>query len=564
MAIDTRAKRNAALIDFSGSAAITPDGSIANSTDRANQEEQYFAGAAAAVVAPVLTIEFAPGVAASAEPTAGQWINITSYCRYAKISRGRSKELDKIKSGTLTITLNNKTRLFDPSYTSGTYYGQLLPNVHIRVTALFNSTTYYLYRGFVNGWPQSYPMQGKQTEVTITANDAFKIFAKIKPITPWEKLIRRDKPLHWWRLNDSSFIDQGFASAQYPGVPTGTFSFNNSLISGDTTNLSANFDGTTNLINFNRDASVSSSSFTFECWMKSSGAIDPDKRSVIFGYGTHLGLNTKDAFSVFIEAPNSAQTPNRLKVSRANIGVSPAFNPETMFDNVIHHVAFTFLDGIIEVYVDGINTCDMTGAVSYGTTMTIMPMVLGYQSVSADYSPALTFFSGSLDEVCIYDEVLTSTQLLDHYNAGISSSFLSTNKTGTRIGLLLDNIDWPSSLRDIDTGNTTVGVITNLPSFLLEYLQKIETSENGRLYITGRGYVRFIARHNYLTETTWNTSLSTFGDDLSTEDPYSNIEIDYDDQLIYNEIVCTSLTGEQQVATNETSIDTFYINNKSE
>lgn len=45
--------------------------------------------------------------------------------------RGRTLETDQYQAGTLTFTLRNETREFDPSNTAGTYYGQLTPGIPV-------------------------------------------------------------------------------------------------------------------------------------------------------------------------------------------------------------------------------------------------------------------------------------------------------------------------------------------------------------------------------------------------------------------------------------------------
>ena len=83
------------------------------------------------------------------------WTEVTSSVRSMSIDRGRSDDWDTF-NGSATVVLNNLTRLYDPFYTSGTYYGKLLPRRQIKIEATYSAVTYPLFRGFVDGWPPSW------------------------------------------------------------------------------------------------------------------------------------------------------------------------------------------------------------------------------------------------------------------------------------------------------------------------------------------------------------------------------------------------------------------------
>lgn len=90
----------------------------------------------------VVTIDFASGA-----------VDVAPYVVRATISRGRFDPLSTvIDAGTATFVLNNETRLFDPSYTSGTYYGELVPGRGVEITV----DTLPIYTGFVDDWDLEY------------------------------------------------------------------------------------------------------------------------------------------------------------------------------------------------------------------------------------------------------------------------------------------------------------------------------------------------------------------------------------------------------------------------
>jgi hypothetical protein len=71
------------------------------------------------------------------------YADVTADVMDISISRGRSRQLDQFNSGTLAFTLRNNTRAYDPTNTSGIYFGGIQPRRPVRFTA--NST--YVFKG---------------------------------------------------------------------------------------------------------------------------------------------------------------------------------------------------------------------------------------------------------------------------------------------------------------------------------------------------------------------------------------------------------------------------------
>jgi hypothetical protein len=78
------------------------------------------------------------------------------------IRRGRWGQLyDDFEAATVSVTLNNEDREFDPSYASGTYYGELLPGRRLQVKV----GAYPLVSGFVNDYDLEYDVSGRSVTV---------------------------------------------------------------------------------------------------------------------------------------------------------------------------------------------------------------------------------------------------------------------------------------------------------------------------------------------------------------------------------------------------------------
>jgi hypothetical protein len=135
----------------------------------------------------------------------------------------------------------------------------------------------------------------------------------------------------------------------------------------------------------------------------------------------------------------------------------------------------------------------------------------------------------------------------------------TAQKSGDRIGTILDlpEINWPSTLRDIETGQMDLGADT-IPdnTSALTYFRLIERSEPGAFFIGKEGGVVF--RDRIAAPSSAGVSLADDGTGI----PYLGMKVQYGSELLANEIaVSSAITTTQVVATDAESIDTFGIFN---
>ena len=136
--------------------------------------------------------------------------------------------------------------------------------------------------------------------------------------------------------------------------------------------------------------------------------------------------------------------------------------------------------------------------------------------------------------------------------AGTSAGQLS----GARINNLLDAIDWPASMRDIDAGLTTMQADPGTARTALNAMQVIETSEYGALYVGPQG--SFIFQDRALTSSSVAATPTEFNDD-GTDIAYNNAVWILNDVLVYNQANVTRSGGSVQTATNQPSIDKYFL-----
>ena len=99
-------------------------------------------------------------------------IDVTQYVRDFTVNRGRSTTLQKFTAGQANVTLDNRTRIFDPTYAAGTYYGQILPRKQI----VIDRDSEVIYTGLVEDWNFNYDVSG-QSLAEVSASDGFTLVA---------------------------------------------------------------------------------------------------------------------------------------------------------------------------------------------------------------------------------------------------------------------------------------------------------------------------------------------------------------------------------------------------
>src|SRR3990167_562908 len=108
------------------------------------------------------------------------WTDITDYVYSINTRRGRQRQLESFQAGTLTITLDNSDRRFDPTNLSGPYVvageSGIAPMLPVQVIATNNVVTYPMFRGYADSWDINW--NGTEDSVaTLQATDGFKVLS---------------------------------------------------------------------------------------------------------------------------------------------------------------------------------------------------------------------------------------------------------------------------------------------------------------------------------------------------------------------------------------------------
>jgi hypothetical protein len=127
--------------------------------------------------------------------------------------------------------------------------------------------------------------------------------------------------------------------------------------------------------------------------------------------------------------------------------------------------------------------------------------------------------------------------------------------TGTRINKILDDVQFPNSMRSISTGDTTCLADPATLRTSLEAIKNAEFSEGlGAFYMSPDGTAIYQSR----SEVTATLGLTPVEFNQTTGIPYKAVKYAFDDKLIINSVVFNRIGGTAQNVFSQDSIDRFF------
>ena len=262
-----------------------------------------------------------------------------------------------------------------------------------------------------------------------------------------------------------------------------------------------------------------------------------------------LGTNVlADAASVIVDVSNQI---NRVETNRGRTALSDQFQTGALTLRIVDQNG-------------NFNPQNVTGP--YYNLLTPMKKV---QITSTFNSVTYPIFSGFITSyVTTYpgesgeDVAITTIQAVDAFRlaqlAQISTVTGATagNLSGTRVNQILDEIDWPASMRDIDAGLTTMQADPGTNRTALQALTTVATSEYGALYVDATG--SFVFQDRAVTVGSIGGTPTVFADDGTGID-YFDASWILNDTLIFNKATITRTGGTAQVSSNQASIDKYFL-----
>lgn len=493
------------------------------------------------MTAPALTVEIGFGSNWKTADGSISWTDVTAYVMHgARVSaqRGRSTELDEFRAGTFSLTLRNEDRRFDPSYSAGPHFGDIKPGTPIRIRATPSGlSAAAVIRGFADSWAQEYDRSNRLGVCVLSCTDGFaKLSTAGLPSSVYALEVAADAPVAWYRLAEDAGTVMGDSSGNnhHGTYDDGQTFFSRKHPNRWETESAIDVDST----------EVRSATVTEELVTALPLGIEFIAFAHPEPFDTGAAVGNRSIASLYHENPTTGSFGLRWDVDGTSTDVTLTVDfgagavvltgYDALDPSSPHHLFFKCTSGPTSLlYVDGVSVT-LTGPTTTGTAF-------------------LEQLSSAVADVAVYNTSVSEARIQAH--AAAFTAPWDGDSTGTRIGRLLDAVGWPSGLRDLETGDSTLGPAV-LDGKALQLCQNVEAAEQGRLFISKAGAVRFLNRYFFVTETTSSTSQATISDDGS-DHPYSGFSYSYNTDLVLNRIQGRRPGGALVEVSDSDSIDAY-------
>jgi hypothetical protein len=255
---------------------------------------------------------------------------------------------------------------------------------------------------------------------------------------------------------------------------------------------------------------------------------------------TNLALNNTPAGGNFwIQMVSGSIRAEAYKALNTSYRRSTSANYSLNDAPVFVSATYTKATGVVELYINGVAQTGASSTANIG--MDITPITTGVVEMV------------TTQEVSVIPRVISAAEALALYNVN-NNNIIETS--AVRMTRLLDYTAWPASLRSITASPVaTVGGLSSPGSNLVAEMRLVNNSENGNLFVTRDGTIKFTDRNYVYSNTTSNTSQATFALGSIPFEP--SVQINYDAAAIRNDIT-VSFTGDGQTSATNTASVTAY------
>jgi hypothetical protein len=520
------------------------------------------------VIYPALKVEIAfendPYVSS---PT---WTDVTKYVRgEVTVKRGRNYELNKNDAGTASLTLENTDGRFDPLNTSSPYAPYVLPYRQVRITAFDGATTYNIFRGYVERFPQQWAEGGNYGTVDVTAVDGTKTaLAKTFGLRYFEQ-VTTDLPVWYWRYdstlgrtvnsgtstgNTSSWVStdanvtQTFLDSSGPsnGDSAVRAAWTGASNKPDDTNAGSSASYMNDLSGGGYGSSSPGTVVVEEVWWKPE-SIPTTSGQFIKVIGRHVWTAATSASQSEISveaqfAPGGATyqlrywgNTNPLGSGVVIAGATTVRPTAGRWDHIAVRQTYTSATSkTYELYVNGVLLCSGTQstnvypAFSSGALGGAYNLPSGFACQWAEYATYSNASSpaGNSSVAGIQNRATYQNTYAEY----------ASQTSGARVSAVLDTLGWPSALRSIEAGASTLQATGSLSGKTAnDVIQAAALDELGNVFLDAAGRVVF---HNR-AHRNGATSVLTFGEGPG-EVPYlEGVTVDFDDQYVSNRVEVT-------------------------
>ena len=417
------------------------------------------------------------------------WTDVSAYCYEMTIDRGREDDWGQMQ-GMATVVLNNRTRRFDPYYTSGPYYGNLLPRRQIQISSVYNGTTTVQFRGFIDGWPPAWTDAGTNSTVTLSCFDALQLLGQAQLPADWANAqILAWNPYHYWKCDDPiSPYSNGVVTDYGQGprnLPVTTNAVQGQQLAVGLPNRSVG--GPNTILQDTFASSLLSTPVTTDwtiSWWTQPYSGEYSLWDVQW-CGKHINIfaNGNQSLTVWVQANGGGQ--KWINTTLIGLGYEP------------HHVMLTWTESTktIKWYVDGL---DQTGTTTTDFTG-IAPYSNDYWSISGT----------QIQQLCAWSTVQSQTVAQNIYRYS-SASFAET--TAARLTRIIGQTPFSTSLTSFSGAvYGTVLDITDDAPYVTPEMHLVGQSEGSPVFVSKSGVIILYGRYEQFSRSNGFNSQSTYG-----------------------------------------------------
>jgi hypothetical protein len=230
--------------------------------------------------------------------------------------------------------------------------------------------------------------------------------APLPPPSLYAQVVLADDPVAYWRLDETSgvtardFSGHGNDATYIGGVHAGSAG----AITGDP-DTAASFDGATGYLDAgNNFAFAGAQPFSLEAWVRSTSM---QGYGGVFSREDTAGGPPSEGYLAFVSPSDGVYGFQRLDGNSLTSITSMSTASASHYD----HVVATYDGNVMTLYVNGV--AEATETASFPIAGANHDFVVG-----AEVGGAEDFFEGELDEVAVYEHVLTANRVSAHYLAG--------------------------------------------------------------------------------------------------------------------------------------------------
>lgn len=464
------------------------------------------------------------------------WTPVTEWVWSMTIDRGRSDDWGDF-DGSASVVLNNRDRRFDPYFTSGPYYGKLLPRRQIRIRAQTIeggvTTTHDVFRGFIDGWSPEWTDAGTNSSVTLSCFDAFQLLGSEQLPADWSReYVLSTAPRHYWPCDEpiTPFTAGGVIKdyGSYPqNLITTALATGGEQLAAGLVNSSVQGTGGVSAAS-GYGVILGASNFTVSMW----AVLDSDVT-------TSFGEIGNCSWTLGFTSATSKYTV--LIDDYANSGLYRQYTTTGTFDGgAIRMISFSFnvTSKAFALYLDGVAvaTTVITGGSFY--------IPLGEQT---------NIGGGQIQQLIIWTSVVSQATIQEIWKY---STVTLPETTSARFQRIMAQSLFPNALTSPAASpvNSVLDITDDAP-FIAPELRKVATSEGGPIFVSKAGVVTMFSQLQQFTQTKSVTSQVTYGD--GGTDMGTTVQLTPDGDSMRNVVNVTMSQGGVFNQRNSTSLNAY-------